>query len=417
MTTLSSGTDGQTLFGQPALPSEEGRTVFGQAMCIINSLCFLLARLLFPFFFAAAQVRRWLARNTKPGKRRIFIIADHRLGDVVHQIPLFEALRRAFPGDGNDITIAVPTSVMPLVQAMPWFDEVVPGDARDRHPIMWLLLGILPRAASLQVDVLIDTVRVRVVGHDWLQELWRPSASVAFDSRIGVQIFPFSSKWQKRYGDSLWTRLLPTAIGHPLADLFQAFVDTVVNNGTKVNPAFTWRFPLSDTYRKEDFAKDTVILVPGSQDYARRWPVESFRKVIRGLLGKYPELHFTVVGSPAETVLGEVVAAGFHDCVENLCGKTSLLKLAGILAPHGSQKRIVLSNDTGSAHLAAVQGTQTIVILGGGSSERCSQRLNAETSCAYPATGSVLVADGSTRKQTCPTKPRHASLQLRLKMS
>ena len=333
---------------------------------LFDRTCFLLSRILFYAVLATARLHRWLGRNKAPGKRRIFIISDHRLGDIVHQIPLFEALRRAFPSDGNDIAIVVPLSVMPLVQAMPWFDEVVPGDARERHPLMWLLLGILPKAACRRVDVLIDTVRIRVVGHDWLQELWGPSASVAFDSRIAVRVFPFSSRWQKRHGDSLWTSLLPTTMGRPLVDIFQSFVDIAANNETKVNPAFTWRFPSSGTCHLGDFAKDTVILVPGSQDHSRRWPVESFRKVVSGLRQKYPELHFTVVGSPAEAILGEAVTAGFHDFVENLCGKTSLLELAGILAPHSSQKRIVVSNDTGSAHLAAVQGTQTIVILGGG---------------------------------------------------
>lgn len=333
---------------------------------VIDHICFLLARLLFPFVFVAARVGQWIARPKTVGKQHIVILSDHRLGDTIHLVPLFEALRRAFPASKSHIAVVVQSSVEPLVRKMPWFDEVISGDALERHPLLWLLHGVLWKAACRRVDILVDPVRLRAVGHDWLHKLWHPSISVAFDSHMAAKVFPFCSQWQKRHGDKMWTHLVPTALDRPVAESFQAFVDAIVDNETKVNLAYVWRFSETKAPGENDSGKDMVVLVPGSQANSRRWPIEAFRKVIEALLAKRPDLHFMVVGSPSEAALGEMLADGFRDSVENLCGKTNLCELADILAPSKANTKIVVSNDTGAAHLAAIQRTQTIVLLGGG---------------------------------------------------
>ena len=329
-----------------------------------DRLFFLLARTLFPCVLAAIRVRQFFVCDaTAPGKRKILIIADHRLGDTVHQIPLFEALRRAFPKEQNHLAVVVQSSIADLVRQMPWFDEVLVGDARERHPIFWILGGHLWRASSRRFDMLIDPVRMRVIGHDWLNRVWRPVRSVAYDSEINKQNFPFVGHWQQRCGDRLWSRLIPSKAGRPVEADFQSFVDAVANSGTLVQPSLTWSCPSSrSTNDKDGFS---IVLVPGANASFRRWSIDSFRALVSRLLQRHSNLQFSVVGNDSEVPLGDALAESFPDQVENFCGKTDLSSLAASLSPNEG-RRIVLANETGTAHLAAVQGTRTIVILGGG---------------------------------------------------
>lgn len=331
---------------------------------IRDRLCFLLARMLFPCVLAAARIRRLFVRDaTAPGKRRIIVLSDHRLGDTIHQVPLFEALRRAFPADQNHLAVVVRPSLAELVRKMPWFDEVIPGDALERHPIFWLLHGHLWKASVRRFEMMIDSVRLRVVGHDWLNVLWQPARSVAYDSQISSRSFSFVGNWQRRHGDGLWTHLIPTRREKGIEQDFQRFVDAASGQGTMVDVSHCWTVPASPAIVRA--ARADVILSPGSNAVCRRWPIESFRELVSRLLEKHPSLRFSVVGGATEAPLGNVLADCFPGHVENLCGKTSILELAALLAP-GDGRHFVVSNDTGTAHLASVQGTRTIVIFGGG---------------------------------------------------
>ncbi|HKI81662.1 MAG TPA: glycosyltransferase family 9 protein [Pseudodesulfovibrio sp.] len=101
-----------------------------------------------------------------------------------------------------------------------------------------------------------------------------------------------------------------------------------------------------------------VALQPGASEERRRWPVEYFRETARRLYerdGLVPVL----LGTGGEAGLGERFAEGadfpFVDCM----GKTSLTELAAVL----SRCRILLTNDTGTMHLAAGLGVPLCAVF------------------------------------------------------
>ncbi|HRJ08260.1 MAG TPA: lipopolysaccharide heptosyltransferase II [Prosthecobacter sp.] len=94
---------------------------------------------------------------------------------------------------------------------------------------------------------------------------------------------------------------------------------------------------------------------------AKRWPLENFAAVIASLGARMPELEWIFFGAPGEAAMGEDLskkaARARHS---NLVGKTSL---AGLITELKTC-RLLLTNDTGTMHLAAALGVPTVSIFG-----------------------------------------------------
>lgn len=102
-----------------------------------------------------------------------------------------------------------------------------------------------------------------------------------------------------------------------------------------------------------------VVLHPGAKHGARRWPPARFVAVAITLRA---EGHRVVItGSRAEAELACFVGrAADLPPGDVLAGRTDLAELAAVVA----EARLVISNDTGTAHLATACRTPSVVIFG-----------------------------------------------------
>jgi heptosyltransferase-2 len=94
---------------------------------------------------------------------------------------------------------------------------------------------------------------------------------------------------------------------------------------------------------------------------AKRWPLERFAQVMQVVGGSMPVVEFVFLGAPGEAAMGvtlsQMVGAVRH---QNLVGKTSLTELIACL----QQCALLITNDTGTMHLAAAMGVPTVSIFG-----------------------------------------------------
>jgi ADP-heptose:LPS heptosyltransferase len=83
--------------------------------------------------------------------------------------------------------------------------------------------------------------------------------------------------------------------------------------------------------------------------------------VARGLSSRWPEIEWRFFGAPGEAAMGEELEARLQGVKHrNFVGKTSLSQLIQNL----KQCRLLLTNDTGTMHLAAALGVPTVSIFG-----------------------------------------------------
>lgn len=95
---------------------------------------------------------------------------------------------------------------------------------------------------------------------------------------------------------------------------------------------------------------------PGAKSPLRRWPAERFAAVA-DTLARRLGARIVLTGGPHETAPA-AVRAHMQTPVQDLSGRTSLGALAAVL----SSLSLLVSNDTGPAHLAEAAGTPTVRI-------------------------------------------------------
>lgn len=122
-------------------------------------------------------------------------------------------------------------------------------------------------------------------------------------------------------------------------------------------PRIAWR----DQGPPLDAGAPYAVLNPGSNEPGRRWPLSGYVAVAKRLL----DLGYRVVfvGRPGERgddrAIDEIAN---EEGVIDLTGRTSLAQLLDLM----NHAALVLSNDSGPAHLSIALASPTVVIVGGG---------------------------------------------------
>ncbi|MCM8765205.1 MAG: glycosyltransferase family 9 protein [Candidatus Omnitrophica bacterium] len=105
-----------------------------------------------------------------------------------------------------------------------------------------------------------------------------------------------------------------------------------------------------------------IVLNPGAAFEKKRWDKDRFAEVARTIILKYG-VKVVIVGSKNEIDLAREITAKIHDeRVFNLVGKINLRQLACLL----SESMLLITNDTGTMHLASAMKCPVIAIFGPG---------------------------------------------------
>ncbi len=103
-----------------------------------------------------------------------------------------------------------------------------------------------------------------------------------------------------------------------------------------------------------------IALCPGSiNSRAKRWPAERFAAVADRCIDQLGATGL-LVGSPAELEVSQAVAVPMRGSPIILTGKTDLAQAIAIL----SLVDLLVTNDTGPAHIASALGRPTLVVFG-----------------------------------------------------
>jgi ADP-heptose:LPS heptosyltransferase len=106
-----------------------------------------------------------------------------------------------------------------------------------------------------------------------------------------------------------------------------------------------------------------VVINVNSEASSRRMSLEKWVAVARALVDRL-DCHLVLIGGPGEIRTGSRLREmlGLPGRVTDLTGRTGLKELASVL----KSARLVISTDSGPAHLANAVGTPTIVLFGAG---------------------------------------------------
>ena len=106
--------------------------------------------------------------------------------------------------------------------------------------------------------------------------------------------------------------------------------------------------------------RPVIALCPGSTNSrAKRWPSERFAQLADLLIDELAA-EVILIGSKSEAEVSQEVQQQMHNRCTMLTGKTDLAQLVSVL----SVVDLVVTNDTGPAHIASALNTPTLVIFG-----------------------------------------------------
>ena len=277
------------------------------------------------------------------GRPELVVLRAIKLGDLLVAVPALRALRRAFPD--HRISLATTAWLAPVVELVPAVDVHLAQQGFD-HPI-GVPAGVTDVAVNLhgagpESEGLVSALGARrVIGHGGSDgPPWNDG--------------PVNERER-------WVRLLE-AHGIP-GDPDDVGIDR------PTAPAVV---------------ADAAVVHVGAFHGARHWPVDRFAEVVRGLRERGHDVVLTGGSADVERAAAVAESAGLPPEAV-LAGVLDLQPFAAVVAA----ARVVVTVDTGAAHLASAYGIPSVVLFGPAPPE----------SWGPPASGPhVVLTDASVRR-------------------
>ena len=281
---------------------------------------------------------------------RIVIRSSNWLGDAVMSVPAVRALKRGNPG--AHIAVLTPEKLADVWRLVAEVDEVIVFPAA--RGIVSGVLNIFRVAKLIRgggfTDGVIFPNSLRTALEMWLARIPRRTGYAGhgrrafFLSNVLREEDAVPATAPRRHQVHDWLRL---------AEFLGANVETDASFGFPDASAKTMRAP----------GVPLKIAVCAGAEYgaAKRWLPERFAEVIQEV-GRDATCLWQLVGVAKDRAVAAEIAKHCEDQanVENLCGETTLAQLIGIMRECDA----LLTNDTGTMHLAALLGVPAVAIFG-----------------------------------------------------
>lgn len=302
--------------------------------------------------------------------KRILIIKTSSLGDLFHALPTVRALKTALRAE---VDWVVADSFVEIVRCFTDVSRVIPFPKQAFGPkLVFQALfarGGLRRQAGMPGDDSAELDagdslrfrdRIRDRHYDYvidLQGLFK-SAVIGKLARGRQYIGPSFHREGARFFYSAIAGLR-NKNRHAVEECLD--VVRFLNLTVPPVPEFPVKFPAIDLGQRTG---PRVAFVPCSRWETKDWPPEKFIAVGRALAEAGAQIF--LIGSRDDKPICKQIEEGIGKNVENLCAKTRLPDIGGVL----QQMDLVLTVDTGPMHIAAALGRPVLAIFGATSPQR-----------------------------------------------
>jgi ADP-heptose:LPS heptosyltransferase len=261
------------------------------------------------------------------GRPELLALRTLKLGDLLVAVPAIHGLRRAFPE--HRLVLAMPGWLEPVIELVGGVDALLPTRGLD---------DLLPLAPG-RVDV---AVNLHGSGPESRRLVDALDARLAMVHRV-----------PEIDGDAVRDERMPEWLDDQLERA--RWVRLVGAYGVEADAGDVGL--LSSTSRV-DVVGATVLHV-GAFYESRRWPADRFARVARELERAGHRVVFTGSAVERDRALEVADLAGLGDD-SVLAGRLGLAEFAGVV----EDARLVVSADTGAAHLASAYARPSVVLFG-----------------------------------------------------
>lgn len=276
---------------------------------------------------------------------RVLLIKPSSLGDIVHTLPVLDALRHRWPD--AKISWLCGSAFVGLLEGHPQLDEVIPFERRLFGSWWWNprvardLFRFTRGLRERKFDLVIDMQGLFRSG--WLSWLTHAPVRVGFaNAREMAHIF--------------YTHRVP------VLTMEQHAVDRYLTIARafgceKITPRFEMVVHDEDRAYVDAMVNGIgryALLMPGTNWPTKRWSAGKFAELVAPLKEMHG-LSTVVAGTPEIAELAAQIPADV-----NMVGKTSLRQLVALIG----RAELVIANDSGPMHIAAALNRPLISLFG-----------------------------------------------------
>jgi heptosyltransferase I len=280
--------------------------------------------------------------------RSLCLLRLSALGDATHVVPLIRTLQRVWPT--LPITWIIGKGEAKLLDGLDGVEFIV----FDKNAGWAGVRDLRRRLAGRRFDVLLQmqlAARANLL-----------SALVRADRRIGYD------RARSKEGHGLFIDERISAGGHHVLDAFGKFCEPLGLRQDRVE----WTLPVPDEARawaaqQLPGEQPTLLVSPCSSHELRNWAPARYAAVADHAAAKGWRVALCGGRSPLERDTGDAILRAMHHPAIDLIGKDTLKQLLALL----ERATLVLSPDSGPAHMANAMGTKVLGLYACTDRERC----------------------------------------------
>ena len=273
-------------------------------------------------------------------KNHILVIRLSAMGDVAMTVPVLRAFSQQYPN--IQITVLTREFFTPFFRDLPNI-SIFPIDVKEKHKGFLGLFKLSRELKKLQIDGIAD-----------LHNVLRTNI---------LKLFFLGNKFiQIDKGRSEKKALVSGACFQQLKTTHQRYADVFENLGFKIDlskPTFSQVIKLNSNILSKTGSHELkwIGIAPFATYVSKMYPLDALKNVIETLSKQHKILLFG--GGNQEIEVLNTIASKYNNVI-NLAGELSLDEELDVI----SNLDVMLSMDSGNAHLAAMLGKKVVTIWG-----------------------------------------------------
>ena len=323
-------------------------------MTFLKPFLIIIRSLLFILFDSIAL---WVAIVPKHNQQKlVLLVRQDAIGDFILWLDTAKEYRKYYPPENCKIILIGNALWSDLAKGWPFWDEVLPVNVKAFKALSRYRWNILQKVRNFGAEIAIQPTYSREFYHgDSLIRASNASKKVSSAGNMSNR-----DQLKSILADRWHTELIPSSPEQLSelernAEFFSGFIKKLYL------PSYPELELSGDCNIQELKCNSFYILSLGANKKYREWPYKYYAKIAQKIHKKTGWLGL-ICGAENEFYLGEHIKKLCDAPLQNYTGQTTLSELTCLLA----KSQILISNETGTAHIANAVGTPTVCILGGG---------------------------------------------------
>ena len=284
--------------------------------------------------------------------KKIIVIDFGGIGDLVLSIPFLRGLKSAFPS--SEVSVLCAERAGGILKEQPYMDNLCLSPLTPRS-LFKTGLQLRKKRFDMAINLMPETSYFSAIKMYFLfllinagQWVGRNTEGRGFFYHIKIP----ETKMQMENEVAFYGKIFKAITAKDFDDQLEFHI----SRGSRKSAGTLLT-------KERNVQKNPLILInPGSDWPAKRWFIERYADVVKRLHNLFPNVEFGIIGTQRERELAFVIKEAVAKNLFILSGKIPLEVLPAVL----EQASLVITNDSGPAHIARAVNTPVVILAGPG---------------------------------------------------